>query len=168
MYQTKTFSLLAVILVLLSLPVFSNAQDMPRTVVGSAGDYYDNLQFGTIHFTVGEVAVDRYTNATMELGEGFHRAYYELIVNSEDMLPTDWQVGIYPNPTTEEIRLQLPTDEPVTAQLYNAAGQLLFTQEELQNQSALDLRSLPAGTYILRLLDSTGRQGSFQVLKIKY
>lgn len=146
---------------------YLHAQDMPRTVVGSSGDYYDNLLFGSLHFTVGEVAVARYQNE-LELGEGFHRAYYDLLVDSKEILPLDWAVNIYPNPTTERIRIQLPEPGQTTAELYNSTGQLLFQQAVLETDQEIDLATYPAGTYLLRLSDQSGRQGTFRVLKIKY
>ncbi|MEL6973390.1 MAG: hypothetical protein AAFO02_24740, partial [Bacteroidota bacterium] len=69
----------------LGLGIFSlAAQDLPRTVIGNSGDYYDNLIFGSLHFTVGEIAVAEY-GTDVQLGEGFHRSYYDLLVSSEDL-----------------------------------------------------------------------------------
>lgn len=167
MYIKKTLWLFSSLFVLLSISCTLQGQDMPRTVIGSTGDYYDNLLFGTLHFTVGEVAVARYQNG-LELGEGFHRAYYDLIVESKEILPVDWEVNIYPNPTTERIRIALPNEESTSAELYNSNGQLLFRQAVLETDQELDLGAYPAGTYLLRLQDQTGRQGTFRVLKVKY
>lgn len=167
MYIKKPLWLFSSLLILLSISCSVEAQDMPRTVVGSSGDYYDNLLFGTLHFTVGEVAVARYQNG-LELGEGFHRAYYDLLVESKEILPLDWAVNIYPNPTTERIQIELPNDEATAAELYNSNGQLLFRQAELTANQEVDLSAYPAGTYLLRLQDKAGRQGTFRVLKVKY
>ena len=40
----------------------TQAQDMPRQVVGNAGDYYQSVLFGNLHWTVGEIAVSRHEN----------------------------------------------------------------------------------------------------------
>lgn len=143
-----------------------SAQTMPRTVVGSSGEYLDHLLFGTLNFTVGEVAVNRYQGA-MDLAEGFHRVYYDLVVSNEDLLPADWEVLVYPNPTAEYLKVEFPASEKrVNAQIYSSTGQLLLQQENISLETEFDLQVLPAGTYWLRLMDETGRQGSFQIQKI--
>lgn len=167
MQATKTFFSFGAILFLLGSFCDLKAQDMPRTVIGSNGDYYDNLLFGSLHFTVGEVAVARYQNG-LELGEGFHRAYHDLLVENKEILPLDWAVNVYPNPTTERIRITLPSTAVAEAQLYNQLGQLVHQQTDILSESELDMSQLPAGTYLLRLWDETGRQGTFQVLKVRY
>lgn len=166
-HSTHNFGLGACLVILLASAGSLTGQDMPRTVIGNAGDYYDNLLFGSLHFTVGEIAVARYQNG-LELGEGFHRAYYDLLVENEELLPLNWEVNIYPNPTTESIRIALPDLSPTRAALYNSNGQLLWQETILTSLQELDLGAYPAGTYLLRLADETGREGTFRVLKIKH
>lgn len=143
------------------------AQDLPRTVIGNSGDYYDNLLFGSLHFTVGEIAVAQY-DSEIQLGEGFHRVYYDLLVSAEDILPVNWEVNIYPNPTVDQVQIQLPTEHRVQALLYNSNGQLIGQREDIMYQSTIDFSRLPAGSYHLQLRDEIGRQGSFQILKLNY
>lgn len=143
-----------------------SAQDMPRTVVGSSGEYLDNLLFGTLNYTVGEIAVDRY-QTSMDLAEGFHRAYYDLIVSNDNITPADWDVLVYPNPTAEYLKLELSNYEKlVHAQLYNSTGQLLLEQTDVNHETSFDILAFPAGTYWLRLIDEDGRQASFQIQKV--
>ncbi len=157
--------LLAIVLCCVLSPSFS--QDLPRTVVGNAGDYYENLLFGSLHFTVGEVAVARFEN-NIELGEGFHRSYYDLLVDAQEILPQTWEVTVFPNPTTEQIRFRWSTDQQVAAQLFNANGQLLQQQEQILHQGRMDMSQLPAGSYLLQLQDQNGRTGTFQILKVNH
>ena len=141
------------------------AQDPPRTVIGNAGDYYENLQFGNLHWTVGEVAVSLHQNG-LELAEGFHQAYYELIVSTDDVLP-DWEVNVFPNPTADYLQVKLPESEHVYAQLFGINGQLLISKEDISWETEFDLSDFPAGTYWLKLQDEDGRQRTFQVVKVR-
>lgn len=144
-----------------------HAQSMPRTVVGSAGTYYNNLLFGNLHFTVGEVAVARYTtDATLD--EGFHRMYFDLVVDTKDMAPAPWAVSVYPNPTADRLRIALPDLTRTTARLYSSTGQVVLQLANLSHDAELDVSHLPAGTYWLRLHDPAGQQSAtFQVQKIQ-
>lgn len=158
--------ILGTLLLLAGLCPALNAQDMPRTVVGNAGDYYEHALFGNLHWTVGEIAVSRFQNG-QELAEGFHQAYYDLVVSvSEPVLP-EWEVSIFPNPTIGELQVRLPEPESLMAQLYSGNGQLLLTEEKLQSEHSIDMSAMPAGVYWLQLIAADGRSQSYQVQKIR-
>ncbi|MEM9928590.1 MAG: T9SS type A sorting domain-containing protein [Bacteroidota bacterium] len=142
------------------------AQDLPRTVVGSAGAFHDNLLFGDLHFTVGEVSVARYDTANGELDEGFHRGYFDLVVRADEQLPPDWDVTIYPNPTTQYLQFRLPDEGSVHVQLFNSLGQLIQEIPATEFTRQMDLRAIPAGAYWLRMLDAEGRTASYQIQKM--
>lgn len=153
-----------VLLMILASPLA--AQNMPRTVVGNAGDYYEALQFGNLHWTVGEVAVSLHQNG-LELHEGFHQVYYELIVHTEEIAP-NWEVSIYPNPTTDFLQLKFAEGEQAaSAQVFGSTGQLLINRENLQWEEEFDLRDFPAGSYWIRLLAADGRQQTYKVIKMR-
>lgn len=142
-----------------------NAQDISESVIGTSGSYYNNLLFGNLHFTVGEVAVSR-LEGDIILGEGFHRAYYDLIVDTKEVLPDDWEVNIYPNPTAERVTVKLPTETATSVQLFNTNGQLMVAKENQTSLLDIDMSFYPAGIYWLKLNDSDGRQAFFQIQKI--
>ncbi|MEL7251915.1 MAG: T9SS type A sorting domain-containing protein, partial [Bacteroidota bacterium] len=75
---------------------------------------------------------------------------------------------IYPNPTVDQVQIQLPTDSPTQALLYDSAGRLIGQRENIQYQGSIDFSRLPAGSYHLKLLDDNGRHGTFQILKLNY
>ncbi len=142
------------------------AQEMSRTVVGNAGDYFEHPLVGNIHFSVGEVAVAHYQNG-LELGEGFHHLYYDLVVSTQEPLPPNWEVNIYPNPATDQLRISWDGEGALNAELYNGTGQVLQTHADLDIEHQMDVSQLPAGAYWLRLFDEQGRQRSYQVQKIQ-
>lgn len=141
------------------------AQDIERNVVGSAGAYYDNVLFGSLHWTVGEMAVSRF-ETTLQLDEGFHQLYYDLLVEVED-LPPAWDVNVYPNPTVNWVKLDFPPDQVVDALLYTAEGQLLYQTTQVQSGSSLDLSTYPEGTYLLRLIDEWHNSHTVRILKMR-
>ena len=143
----------------------ATAQNAPRTVVGNAGDYYESLQFGNLHFTVGELAVSRLQNGLV-LSEGFHQGYYELLVSSEDPQPPAWEVAVYPNPTATTVTVSTASTTAGRAALYDAQGRLLHDRPLQSGSAAFDLSAYPAGSYWLRLQDAAGQRRSFQVQKV--
>lgn len=67
-------------------------------------------------------------------------------------------VQIYPNPTADKLRIQLPEAYPVVrVQLFDVIGASLFSQRyTTQDLLELDVSQLPNGTYFLRL-DMSGQ-----------
>lgn len=166
MKTTSKLGLLSLLFVFLVYAPPLKSQNISRSVIGNNGSYYSNLIFGDLHFTVGEVAISRFDNVNIELGEGFHRSYYELIVDTKEILPLDWQVNVFPNPTSDRIQIKLSDISRANAQLFNNLGQLMIETSFQSSTEEIDLNNLPAGTYWLHLNDDEGRQGIFQIQKI--
>lgn len=143
----------------------ARAQDMPRTVVGSAGDYYQNILVGNLHWTVGEIAVSRYENG-LELGEGFHQVYYDLLVQTAEELPEEWAVSVYPNPTTDWLKVRFPETETLYLKLFDTQGRLLADWGAISGEATLDVDLYPEGVYLLQLQAEDGRQRTVKVLKV--
>ncbi|MEL6973577.1 MAG: T9SS type A sorting domain-containing protein, partial [Bacteroidota bacterium] len=80
---------------------------------------------------------------------------------ADTSLPTPaYDLRVYPNPTTDQVRLYLPQQEVGAApgwSLYNLQGQLLsqgvFTEA---TSTTVDLTTLPPANYLLRLQDAEG------------
>lgn len=143
-----------------------DAQDMPRTVLGTSGDYDTNLVFGDLHWTVGEVAVSLFQNE-ITLSEGFHQVYYELLVDTYEAPSLEWLLRVFPNPTANHLQVDWSSDETVQARLMTAAGQELLLEKRMRKGHHIDLSGFPAGTYFLQLRSSKGQEATFRVLKVR-
>lgn len=61
------------------------------------------------------------------------------------------QLSVYPNPTTDGIRITTPSvGIPVQVEVYSLQGQLLL-QQELTNQSFMSMDALAKGTYLIKI-----------------
>ena len=158
------YSFLLVLAVGLASEVL-HAQEMPRTVVGSAGGYYQNVVTGSLHWTVGEVAVSRFQNG-IELAEGFHQMYFDLLVDTEE-LPASWEVQIYPNPTTNWITIDVPPTERLRVRLFASSGQLLYQNDGFFSGTKLDMTPYPEGVYHLQLVGEDQQAYTAQVVKFR-
>lgn len=166
MKTTLKFCLLSLLFTFLAFTLPLKSQDISRSVIGSNGSFYTNLIFGDLHFTLGEIAVSRLITDEIELGEGFHRSYYELVVDTKEILPLDWQVNVFPNPTSDRIQIKLPDISATNVLLFNNLGQLMIETNFQSTTQEIDLNNLPSGTYWLHLKNNEGRQGVFQIQKI--
>ena len=145
----------------------THAQSISKSVIGNAGTVFENEDFGDLHFTVGEMAVALLqAEEGQTLGEGFHRLYYDLIVSTDEELPEEWSVNVFPNPTLGELILETTTPDITTAEVYNQLGQRLSQQPVGELKTVFDFSRLPVGAYYLRVIDQKGRSRSFKVMKI--
>lgn len=62
-------------------------------------------------------------------------------------------IELYPNPTTGQFFLEAGNSKVLQVELYNAMGQLLFTQNDL---TQLDITDFPAGIYYVAVATPTG------------
>jgi len=165
MRTTESILILSLIFVFLIPSPDLKGQDITRSVIGNNGTYYSNLIFGDLHFTVGEIAVSQLETG-LTLDEGFHHSYYELVVDTKEISPQNWQVNVFPNPTSDIIRINLSENATTQLFLYNSIGQLMRQKSFQSSTKIIDLNNLPAGTYWLHLSDNEGRKGIFKIQKI--
>jgi hypothetical protein len=73
-------------------------------------------------------------------------------------------INAYPNPATKVLFLD-GTKTGQQATLYSVSGQVVFTQQLQDGKSELQLETLPAGNYLLRLSNETGWIGNTKLVK---
>ena len=60
--------------------------------------------------------------------------------------------SFYPNPVSDELTVGLNTIAPVTAQVFDLMGMVVVEKQLNASDMTLDLRSLPAGVYVVRVI----------------
>ncbi len=144
------------------------AQSIGRSVVGAAGETDQHPNFGSLHWTVGELSVETIQQTPVRLTQGFHQTYYNLIVSEESPEKPDWALKLFPNPTTELVTLETAYSGDLQVSIFNGNGQALYAQKISGGGSnTFDLKDYPAGTYLLSVRDADQNIQTFKVLKIR-
>ncbi len=129
-----------------------------------------NLQTGIWDdFSRELYSYDGYNNRTRRLVQTWSNYYstWENVIQ-DDYYWSQYQIagignhnqqklGVFPNPANDIIYLDGIGSEEVTVKLYSIAG-FLVKSEKLRKGQGIDIKALPAGTYILRM---DAAQGSF-------
>lgn len=68
------------------------------------------------------------------------------------------ELALYPNPATDRLTATAPALAERTFRVLNALGQVLATGPAAAENPTVDVQALPAGTYLLELSSSAGRQ----------
>lgn len=138
-----------------------NAQSLERQVIASAGS---NMNHG---FTIGEVVV---SFGNLKITTGFQQGILEqdAPLNIEDITK---ELTVYPVPTKDILNIQ---GENFSAKnthvtLFSGEGRMVeIDVESGPNHLRIDLNSLPAGNYYLKLDNSIDNKiANYKILKIK-
>jgi hypothetical protein len=77
------------------------------------------------------------------------------------------EVQIFPNPATTILNIQLPSSYAgkVTLQVYAADGKYISSMKPIVNTVQLNVLTLPAGTYILKMTRDNGDTSTYKFVK---
>lgn len=84
----------------------------------------------------------------------------------DDFTQTSSWFSIWPNPTTDYVRVQMSEDaQNCSYQLFNMNGKLLQGGQLFDNHSEIDVRNLVTGTYILKVEDKQHHAQTTKIIK---
>lgn len=131
------------------------AQELSRSVIGSAGTYSSANNSINLHWTLGEVAVDRTQNG-LTLERGFHHGNYELLSTAIWTAPeVQLNITAFPNPTVNQVDLTGDWEVRDILVVHDLLGRQLLEQNLPPARARVTLGNYPAGTYLLSIV----RQG---------
>ncbi len=151
----------------LSLSFFAGlaAQEMNRSVVGSAGTYFSDVNTGNLHWTLGEISVAYHENGSV-LSEGFHQTYFDLVVTALWEAPElGLNLDVYPNPTVSQLTLEGDWQVGDQVQVLDLQGRLLLRKPLNPERETFRMDAYQAGVYFLSILRAGRTLKTFRVVK---
>ena len=137
--------------------VLSVSGQVKQDVIASAGGYDKSSDNSiSISWTLGETIIQTYKSkdGQLILDHGFQQKL--IITGIEENLEMPVTVTIYPNPTSESVRIKFESavDKLIDIQIIDGQGRLIKTDriEESVYEKTINLQDLPAGTYYMRLV----------------
>jgi hypothetical protein len=79
---------------------------------------------------------------------------------------TDAGINVYPNPATDRVTVEISLDIAITTfQLFNTDGKMVLSKEisPAYSSFSFDVKKLPAGIYLLRLISSSSTASEFKI-----
>ncbi|MFT6000514.1 MAG: hypothetical protein ACI81P_002976 [Neolewinella sp.] len=142
-----------------------SAQELSQSVVGSAGSYFSAVNVGNIHFTVGEIAIDRTTNGLI-LERGFHHGIYELLSTSVWSSPeVNLTLTVFPNPTANQVNLTGDWKYDDQLRVTDLLGRPLLERKLPLERAQVSLGAYPSGTYFFTILREGQPLKSLRVIR---
>lgn len=144
------------------------SQSISRTVIGSAGDYFEKRDFN-ISWTIGEVMTETFESGAQIVTQGFHQSL--LTVTSVTDNDLDIAVKVFPNPTVAQLNIEFDgTFEPMFLELVELNGRKLITRASSAKSpvNQIDMSGYASGTYFLQFKSESNRLiKSFKIVKTK-
>ena len=136
-----------------------------QEVVASAGET-QTLTGYEVSWTIGEPVIETFSSGNTVLTQGFHQS--KLIVTAiDEILFSDFELKVYPNPTSEYLIIQLNSPEKKPQyQLFDLSGKLLQNNSVTGTETRINLNEYASGTYLLKMsLDRNVPLQTFKIVK---
>ncbi|HRD52617.1 MAG TPA: T9SS type A sorting domain-containing protein [Flavobacteriales bacterium] len=148
-----------------------SGQSVERAALASGGASLigPSLQ---LHQTIGQAVFTTLSAPGLSLTQGFQQPYEDFTTGVDERVGQDEGLMVFPNPTNDILHVHGSASRvPLTAHLVDAAGRScpvgMLHAPDADGEMTLDLASLAAGTYLLRLQDSSGALvGTCRVIKL--
>ena len=136
-----------------------------KQVVGPGGQTFENGN-NKLSYTVGEVAVGAMTDedGTYQLGNGYYPSLDLSTLNTETP-ELQLQVKVFPNPATEVIYVNHPTEQFFEVAITDVSGKQIL-QTLHQKEQPLNIQTLTTGTYFITVTTKESKQtNTYKIIK---
>jgi len=144
---------------------FVSAQSVSPELVSAAGEHYENTSY-QLDWSIGEIAVETYSNASYVLTQGFHQNTYT--VTSVDKLAfSDADMKAYPNPASDFITIESSDDtqKELTVELSDIQGKVYLIEKYTATKKKVNLEHFSKGIYFLNVKSEGKTIKSFKIIK---
>lgn len=130
----------------------------PETFTWNFGDLSESDLIDPMHHFVENKVYSVCLTAINQFGSNTTCQDISFITTESKQFNTIGTFDFYPNPTHNEIIIYFPNKpcKSMTLRVYNVLGEMLFTQSISENETLVNLQSLPANFYYLSLSDDLG------------
>lgn len=151
------------IILLLTFTCLVGSSLLAQQVISSAGGNATGAG-GTISYTIGQVDYTSNVGINGSVMQGVQQPYeISAITGLEESKEITLQWSVYPNPTSDFLKLSLRNPEVyglnvenLIYQLYDMQGNLLQEKKLEDNETSVKMGDLQPSTYILKIIQKQG------------
>jgi hypothetical protein len=122
---------------------------------------------GSMSYSVGQIVYTTATGTNGSANQGVQQPYEIFIVGVDENPGINLQLRVYPNPTSYQVTLDVGNldSENLLYLLFDLRGVQLESQKIRTELTVIPLANLPAGTYIVKVLDGQSLLRTFKIIK---
>lgn len=139
-----------------------SAQSLDRQVIGTSGRQYVTAGARVV-FTIGEPLTSTLTADEGVITQGFHQG--TITVTSVAGMRNPLSVKVYPNPVTQSLTVENPTDGTAW-RLHALDGHLLGSGTLIKGANLLNLSMLRQAVYTLSISSPDGERNAYRIVKM--
>lgn len=139
-------------------------QGNAQQVLSSTGGTFQNSG-GMISFTLGELAIDTYTQGETTITQGFHQS---ILVEPVSELPEiNFSIDVFPNPVNDYIIIKIEKrhSQNMNFILYDINGKTLQNGLIPNAETEINFSSINSGTYILKIRQNENEIKTVKIVK---
>jgi len=157
--------LLSVICILGFVPTRLWAQDSMNTTGGNALG-----SGGSASYSIGQIFYQTQTGTNGSVIQGVQQPYEISVITAiEESEGIDLWVSAYPNPTTDNLILEIKKFElPVSTlsfQLFDVQGKLIQSERIMDYITTISMGNLASGIYIVKVMQGSKEIKTFKIIK---
>lgn len=135
-----------------------------QELVSTTGGLYSDDQL-TVSWTIGEPVIETFTGGSYVLTQGFQQPGL-VLVGVEDFDDQFVNIKVYPNPTSDYVRLDLNVDiENLSYRILNASGKVLENKNIKDPSTRISFDNVESGLYLIHLMDGNKTMKIFRIVK---
>jgi len=137
-----------------------------QQLVSTSGDYYQNST-GSLSVSVGELAIETFSNTNNILTQGFQQTNL-VSVSIKELPDMGYQISVYPNPVLDFVVLKIPSENIVGKQykLYDMNGKVLEIKLIEETETEISFSKLAPATYFIKVVEGVDELKTFKIVKL--
>jgi hypothetical protein len=138
---------------------------LAQEVVATAGSTLNNSS-GSISYTIGEGVANTLTKSDKTLTQGFQQANLSVSMVSE-LKDLQFIISVFPNPADDLLTLSVSKEDVAGLQytLFDTYGKILSRKKLESNETAIIVKHLTPGLYILKIQAGQNDLKTFKIIK---
>ena len=122
---------------------------------------------GSVTYTVGQIVYKAYSGSNGTVSQGVQQPFEISTLTAIDVPQIQLIVGVYPNPTFGNIILTVKEYDfrNLKYQLFDINGKTILTGKVKQNETKIEMSSLPSASYFLKIAEKNNVLKTFKIIK---
>jgi len=150
------------LLTIFILVVFTSSYAQNFELISTSGDSFKNENY-QIDWSIGEVAIETYTNDSNILTQGLHQSTYTVLAVEDNAIKLN--MSVYPNPATDIVNVKAENLDAYQLILSDVNGKQLLVKQVNDGDSLLDLSSYKRATYYLSINKNGKHLKTYKLIK---
>lgn len=144
---------------------FLSAQTVTPELVSSAGEHFENSSY-RLDWSIGEPAIETYTNTSYTLTQGFHQNTYT-VTEIKSLKFSKIDITAYPNPASDFITIETFDDmlQNTIIELTDMQGRIFLEENYTERKKTINLLNFSEGIYFINVKSNGRIIKSFKIIK---